>query len=390
MGRARSTLAICLQCLPLLPLAVLGAAECRAQAAAVTAVQSSAVASVGTTQATAAATQSPPTEATNAPGAARSGVQMGVQLDQPASRNHDTDTILYASPTRKDHIGRIMSPVMVNGKGPFRFIVDTGASYSTVSPQLAQTLGLHTTSAMIKVNGITGTAQASSVLIDRLQAGDIVYKDQEFPIVWAPVMAGADGILGIAGLKSERLLVDFARNRVVISRSMRTRTPFGFVRVPMSRLENGLVMIQAEIGWVRARAIIDTGAERTLGNLALLEALRGARPLGSSDAKSTQVYGSTSEIVPGQLVTAPTISLGKIRISNVEMVYGDFHIFDVWNMRNHPALIIGMDILGSVHALAIDFQEQEIYIEDSMFGVDAREPVKCFGVPTELEGTCNG
>jgi hypothetical protein len=31
----------------------------------------------------------------------------------------------------------IVAPVMINGKGPFRLIVDTGASYSTISPQLS-------------------------------------------------------------------------------------------------------------------------------------------------------------------------------------------------------------------------------------------------------------
>src|SRR5438874_8726067 len=54
----------------------------------------------------------------------------------------EADDLLFASPTRLDHIGRIIAPVMVNGQGPFRFIVDTGASWSTVSPHLAHTLGL--------------------------------------------------------------------------------------------------------------------------------------------------------------------------------------------------------------------------------------------------------
>jgi len=33
----------------------------------------------------------------------------------------------YVVPTRIDHVGRILVPVRVNGQGPFRFILDTGA-----------------------------------------------------------------------------------------------------------------------------------------------------------------------------------------------------------------------------------------------------------------------
>jgi NADPH:quinone reductase-like Zn-dependent oxidoreductase len=49
----------------------------------------------------------------------------------------------------------------------------------------------------------------------------------------------------------------------------------------------------------------------------------------------------------------------------VAVVYGDFNIFDVWNMKSEPTLIIGMDVLGTVRALAIDFQRSEFYIRSA-------------------------
>ena len=39
----------------------------------------------------------------------------------------------YVAPTLRDRIGRIWAPVMINGKGPFRLVLDTGASRSAVS-----------------------------------------------------------------------------------------------------------------------------------------------------------------------------------------------------------------------------------------------------------------
>jgi predicted aspartyl protease len=269
---------------------------------------------------------------------------------------------LFATPTRLDRIGRIVVPVMINGRGPFRFIVDTGASHSTISPELARKLGLPVSGELtIEVNGITGTAQVPAVRIERLEAGDWSVHDSDFPVVWAPLMAGADGILGAAGLKEQRLFVDFLHNRVVITRATRTGTPSGFLKIPATRLKGGLVSVSAMIGGVRVQAVIDTGSERSLGNLALQRAL-SARSRFVLLKRPTNVYGATDTVVSGDEQVAPTIAISDIRIADVTVTYGDFHIFQVWNMENDPALIIGMDILGTLESLSIDFQHQSFLI----------------------------
>jgi predicted aspartyl protease len=273
----------------------------------------------------------------------------------------DDDTTLLAVPTRIDRIGRIVVPVMINGQGPFRFIVDTGASHSVVSPALAAKLGLTPTpEAAILVNGITGTAQVPGVTIAKLQAGDLAIEDTNFPVVWAPLMAGADGILGAAGLSAQRLLVDFDHNKVVLSRAG-SGTPSGYARIPARRLEGGLVAVRARVGRVDTVAIIDTGSERTLGNLALRDALK-QQPRPGMEAHVTTVFGATTEVAPGDAQVVPTIAIDQLRISDVTVVYGKFHIFSVWNLENRPALIIGMDILGTVGAMSIDFKHQYVYL----------------------------
>ena len=130
--------------------------------------------------------------------------------------------LLLASPTTIDHIGRVVASVMIDGKGPFRFIIDTGANRCTISPQLAAILGLRPSLRLaMHVTGVTGSANVASVPIEKLQAGDLVISDTRFPVISSPIMEGADGILGAAGLQDERLLVDFRHNRVIITRSAR-------------------------------------------------------------------------------------------------------------------------------------------------------------------------
>lgn len=290
-----------------------------------------------------------------------------------------TPDLLFASPTRLDHVGRIVVPVMIDGKGPFRFIVDTGASSSTISPRAAIALGLDPAQqTTMVVNGITGTQQVPSVAIGRLVAGDIVIEDTRLPVIWAPLMAGADGILGVAGFRKEVVFVDFQRNRVVISRSVPASDRVGYEKVPARVLGDGLMAVDGRINGIPVRAIIDTGSERSLGNIALREALEGQR--NGMKSKFTDVYGATTDIAAGEVRRVPTITLGPVNISEASVVFGDFHIFDVWGMNDRPAVIIGMDVLGTATSLGIDFRRSEVYFgaversRDPNFGWESMAP----------------
>jgi predicted aspartyl protease len=298
-------------------------------------------------------------------------VEPAVALVEPAAGQADTptdDSLLFATPTTKDHIGRIVAPVTIDGH-LFRFVVDTGASHSTVSPSLVQALGLVTDNeTQIIVNGVTGTANAPSVVIGSLRVGDLKIGPLRLPVVWAPLMAGQDGILGVAGLNIACLSVDFEQNRVAIFGSA-TRPTRDYVRVPAKKLKSGLITVNASVGGVRAVAVIDTGAQRSLGNLALRDALSRRRGREEPASEPTDVYGSTSEVVRGEMRGSPMISLGDVRIADVSLVYGEFHIFDVWKMNDKPALIVGMDVLGSVNAFRIDFRTQDLYVLGRYLGM---------------------
>ena len=295
-------------------------------------------------------------------------LSLALSLAQAADPPVD-DTTLFASPTRKDRIGRILVPVTINGRGPFRLIVDTGASYSTVSPQLAQTLGLEPSDEFpFIVNGITGSERAPSIPIEKLEAGDLQLLSLRLPVIQATILAGADGILGAAGLKDERIMVEFARNRVTISRSRLGVAPRGFQRIHANLLPNGLMTVPVSVGGVRAIAIIDTGAERSLGNQALREALRHWQN-NRKEPLFTDVFGTTSEVARGEHGLAPIILFGPLKLLDVDLIYGDFKIFDIWNLRERPAMILGMDVLGTVRSLGIDFRNRELYFEGAYLGV---------------------
>jgi Aspartyl protease len=284
------------------------------------------------------------------------------RLPPSAVADEANNPALFATPTTRDHIGRVMVPVMVNGRGPFRFVVDTGANHSTISPRLVGILGLKPAGdATVMVNGITGAAPVEFVTVDSLRAGDLAIERLDLPIVWAPVLAGADGILGAVGLSQKSLIIDFERNRVEIGGYVGLFDRSRAVRIHALPPTHGLVTLGAKVGSVHVMAIIDTGSERTLGNLALRNALREPVALGKF-AQLTSVYGATEEVEIGEIASAPQISIDSVHINDVAIVYGDFHVFKVWELRDQPALIIGMDVLGTVASLSIDFKNQNVYV----------------------------
>jgi predicted aspartyl protease len=304
---------------------------------------------------------------------------------QPASPTLSREqSLLFALPTTRDHIGRVVIQTMVNGQGPFRFIVDTGATHSTITPDLVRALGLKPADAStVVVNGVTGTTQVSAVMLDKLQTGDLIMDGLLVPVVWAPIMAGADGIFGAAGLTEKSLSVDFQRNRVEISGGVQATVRTDALRIHATRLTHGLMVLGVQVGSVHALAVIDTGSERTLGNLALRDALNARRRPGTV-AEVTSVYGATAQVEPGEIWRAPTIIIDSLRINDVKVIYGDFHIFKVWEMQEKPAMVIGMDVLGTVGSLGIDFKNQYVYLTNSTTNTQTFQPPASLGSTSQI------
>jgi predicted aspartyl protease len=267
----------------------------------------------------------------------------------------------FAAPTRLDRIGRILAPVMVNGRGPFRFVVDTGANYTAITPRLIESLGLSTApNAQVNLNGVTGAELVPTVTLDRLETGDILQQAVHVPVLGS-AMGGADGILGMRGFEDKRITVDFVKDRIKIVQSHGERAPWNFIAVPARLRFGGLMVVDARVGRVAAKAVIDTGAERTLGNRLLREAL-ARHAHHNPTAAATMVLGVTSAQQPGDVIQSPPLQLGEATISDVAVTYGDFYVFKLWDLEKEPAILVGMDVLGVLHTLVIDYRRKELQI----------------------------
>lgn len=269
----------------------------------------------------------------------------------------------YVAPTLRDRIGRIWAPVLINGKGPFRMVLDTGASHSAVISKVADSLGVSAQNDPILVRGVTGAAVVPAIHVDRMEVGDLLIEPSTLPIV-ADVFGGAEGVLGREGLPDKRIFADFRADRLVISRSHREHAGVGFNTVPLRIQHGGLLTTQVYVGSIRTEAIIDTGGQQTVGNLALREALMRHPP---PDVVSEDIIGVTLDQQRSDSIATPPIELGSLKLRNVRVAFADMYLFDHLKLTRQPTLMIGMDVLGSFDVLVIDYKLHELQIRPRNF-----------------------
>jgi hypothetical protein len=266
----------------------------------------------------------------------------------------------YVSPTRRDQIGRIWAPVMINGRGPFRLVLDTGASHSAITALVALALGIPTDrSPPVILRGVTGFATVPTIRVDTVSVGDVAVDQAILPIV-PDALGGAEGVLGSEGLVGKRIFIDFRHDKINIAYSKNERAGPGFINVPFHSLRGTLVVVDAFVGQVRCKAIIDTGGQVTIANLALKDAL--SRVGGVPRSRIDTIIGATKDIQKGELMDTPAIGLGAITIHDPGVTFGDLYIFKQWRLTNEPAILIGMDTLGLLDTLIIDYRRHELQL----------------------------
>lgn len=266
----------------------------------------------------------------------------------------------YVAPTLRDRIGRIWAPVYLDGQGPFRLVLDTGASASAVTVGTAARLGISLEGRpTIQVRGVTGTVDVPVIEVGQLEVGDMLFETPTL-LVLEDAFGGAEGVLATAGLGDRRIHIEFRRDRIEIVRSSSGRAPRGFVTIPVRLVRGHVPVIDARVGNIRVRGIIDTGAQQTTANPALRRALdrRGRQ----GDPRPEGVIGVSGDVQAGTSLAVPPIVLGGVAIRNARITFADLKIFDHWELTEEPAVLIGMDVWGVLDTMIIDYRRRELQI----------------------------
>jgi predicted aspartyl protease len=260
---------------------------------------------------------------------------------------------------------RMTVPVQVDGKGPYAFIIDTGAERSVVSRELADTLGLDAGS-RARLFDFAGPSTVNTVKVTSLSAGSLTTGEIEAPAL-AAIDLGASGMLGIDALQGHRLVIDFDRNRMTLSAAK--KRPKGEVVVgAVSRLGQ-LVVTNATFEGQPISVIIDTGSSVSIGNMAMRAlAKRAPRVIGPINVQS--VTGRSFDV---NYVMINGLHVGDMTFDKFGLSFADVPPFARFGLADKPALILGMNSLKMFRRVEIDFVNRAIAFTLPQPSVDLRD-----------------
>lgn len=277
-----------------------------------------------------------------------------VQPASPIDRTTITEDVAITT----DNADRMTVPVSVSGQGPYEFLVDTGSERTVISRELAKLLRLTSGRAAI-LHSVMGANDVATVHIPHLRVSSNVISVTDAPALSASNI-GADGMLGIDSLRSQRVLFDFkAKTMSITPSSQPLERMDGDTIVVRARSRNGrLIFTQAKIAGRKVSVIVDTGSEVTIANMAMQKMLmkRGYELLEDD----VMIESVTGEQMSARVARVPEVELGGVKLNDLSVAFADAHIFRQLDLDKKPALLLGMNAMKAFDRISIDFAAKKV------------------------------
>jgi hypothetical protein len=251
---------------------------------------------------------------------------------------------------------RLSVEVRVNGRGPYQFVVDSGADTSVIGARLARQLQLPLGTPVL-LNNMTDRNIVDRVHVDELTLGPSTISNLKLPALREEDLGGA-GLIGIDALVGQRLLMDFEKRLIKIEDSRRPASYVaGEIVVTARRKRGQLILTEVTAGGVSLDAVIDTGSQITIGNLALRDKLVRRKYGKFETAIATGVTGKEVKL---QLAVVPELRLGRVTLRNVPIAFADVPPFEVFGLSDQPGLLVGTDLLEVFRRVSLDFGGRKV------------------------------
>ena len=251
---------------------------------------------------------------------------------------------------------RMTVEVHVNGRGPYHFLVDSGADTSVVGLRIARQLQLPV-GTPANLHGMTSSSRVDRVMVNELSLGQSTIRNLEVPVLLERDLGG-EGMVGIDALVEQRLMLDFEQ-RVIKVEDARTPAAWldGEIVVTARRRRGQLILTQVRAVGLPVEAVVDTGSEITIGNLALRDRLiRGNR----DKFTTIPVIGVTGVMVELQLARIGELRLGSVTLRDVPIAFADVPPFEMFGLSKEPALLLGTDLMATFRRVSLDFRARKV------------------------------
>lgn len=304
----------------------------------------------------------------SSPGPVRGDTSVAVPPVTPPVTDAPAGVTLEGTPVIQafdlDATRRMSVPVTVGGEGPFYFLVDTGAERTVIARELAERLGL-VDGAKLRMATI-----GSSVTVPSFQVASLELTNMRIGPIEAPAVAGrhigAAGLIGVDMLAERRILIDFRKERMQILETRYRARPIirddDAIVVTARNSAGRLILSDARIDGRRIDLIVDTGAQTSVGNLAMMK-LVAARRQNKFPFVATTLGAVTGETVPAMRTVVERIAIGGIDVNGLPVSFTDARAFRALNLHERPALLLGMDSLSLFDRIEIDFPNKRVVFD---------------------------
>lgn len=261
--------------------------------------------------------------------------------------------------------GHVYVYVGIDGSAPRRFIIDTAASQTVITPKFQVEMpSLRIKSQDVPLDGAMGSMQVKTAEIDRVDVAGHVYRSSELILVPAGPLdrLGIDGVLG--GDILSRLIVDLD----MPARRWRMTSQSGVEVSYPSWSSHSFVLddrrtprLSVRLGDATIPAVLDTGASRTILNWAAANAIGVTREdAGLSDGPN--IRGATSHSLESVEKTLDELAVGDAVMRSPSVQIADLPAFEMLGFEvGQPAIILGIDMFAD-RRLVIDYPCSRLHI----------------------------
>jgi predicted aspartyl protease len=282
----------------------------------------------------------------------------GAWAQQPAAAIASVAPAEESVTITDDVRARMTVPVRLNGAQIHQFIVDTGADRTVISTEVAQALNL-VAAKPVKLHSMNGASMVPTVILPALDVASTRLTNIRAPALAARHL-GADGVLGIDSLKNKRILIDFRTSEMSIadSAAIEVKDESDVIVVVAKSRFGQLILVDADINGRKIQVVLDTGAENSVGNMALRRLTQNQSSKNPPIPISLQ--GVTGDLTNADYTQVNNIRIGGFNILNAPIAYAEAHPFKRFGLTRKPALLLGMDVLRQFDRISIDFTNRKI------------------------------
>ena len=251
----------------------------------------------------------------------------------------------------------------INGRGPFRLIVDTGGSITLALDQtVADEIGLKSV-ATATIRGVSGKQESGQVLVEELRIGDIVCRrvvTRTFDVHGA-IMNAADGIIGTGVFWGGRMTLDFARGELVIGPSQDEPGPGRAAELRL--VSDAKLVVPVTLEGQPGVALLDTGADAV--------ALAPSRLKKLFPDREVEIFAPGLALGVGS-GKGPEISLGRgVKLEFAGRTFENYGglgldvLDDVLSpvMGIQTDILLGMPTFREMKSCTVDFPKCRMWIE---------------------------